>query len=82
MNGELYEKPVVYEKETTEKPLKKPKIKIPNGFRLFKIPENLDDIRIGKLRTIHADIFGKEPPHTSGYDKQWIANKIRAILKD
>lgn len=80
MNGELYEKPVVYEKETTEKPLKKPKVEVPEGFRLVKIPKDLNDITIGKLRTLNADIFGKEPKHDSAHGKQWIANKIKAIL--
>lgn len=60
------------------KPSKTPNI--PNGYILMKIPENLDDVKIGKLRTLHADIFGKEPPHDKAHGKAWIANKIKAIL--
>ena len=58
----------------------KPDIAIPKGYFLTKVPENLDDLTIGKLRTLHADIFGKEPPHDSAHNKVWIANKINIVL--
>lgn len=58
----------------------KPDIVIPQGYLLMKIPENLDDLTMGKLRTLHADIFGKEPPHDSAHNKVWIANKINMVL--
>jgi len=60
---------------------KKPKVEIPKGFRLIKIPKDLNDISIAKLRTLHADIFGKKPKHDSAHGKQWIANNGK-ILKE
>ena len=70
----------VQKKSTLTK--KKNSVKIPNGYFLMKIPENLDDLTIGKLRTLHADIFGKEPRHNSAHNKIWIANKIKGILSE
>jgi len=62
----------------SSKPSEKPKT--PAQFITIKIPMNLDDIRIAKLRTLYADIFGKEPPHDREHGKEWIANKINNVL--
>lgn len=82
-----FEKEKIKDKKT--RPEKKQKGKeylskksIPKGYMLIKIPENLNDLRIGKLRSLHADIFGKEPPHDSAHNKEWIASKIKKILSN
>ena len=60
---------------------KSPKQKeTPKGYMTIKIPENIDDLRIGNLRTIYASIFGKEPPHDKIHGKFWIAEQIKKIL--
>ena len=77
---EIEKIPEVQKKSTLTK--KQISTKIPNGYFLMKIPEKLDDLTIGKLRTLHADIFGKEPRHNSAHNKIWIANKIKGILSE
>ena len=57
------------------------KSEIPEGYRLIKIPDNIKDLTIAKLRTLHADMFGKEPTHDSAHNKIWIANKIIAVME-
>ena len=54
--------------------------KTPKGYVTIKIPENIDDLKIAKLRSIYSDLFGKEPKHDALHDKEWIAYQIKKIL--
>ena len=54
--------------------------KTPKGYITIKIPENIDDLKIAKLRSIYSDLFGKEPKHDALHDKEWIAYQIKKIL--
>ena len=63
--------------KTSEKKTIKPQhSSVSSQYINIKIPENIDNIGIAKLRTLYSDIFGKEPPHDKTHGKEWVTNKI------